>query len=143
MRRNTLVIATMAVALALSAVGAAGANAACDTTVTAGDSIQTAVDNADPGDTICVRSGTYQEHVSIDKRDETVRRHPQPATDEPAEVDGSVSLDADGAELRLMAVTRTDDIEAPSPDAFAIRVRADDTVVAHNRVHSLEGESAD
>lgn len=60
-------------AAAITGVGLSGATAyagtagaqTCSTTVSPGDSIQTAINNASVGDTICLESGTYTEDISI------------------------------------------------------------------------------
>ena len=43
------------------------AQADCTRTVNPGDSIQRAIDNASPGEVICIRAGTYQEGINIMK----------------------------------------------------------------------------
>jgi hypothetical protein len=54
--------------LGLTMAPAGLADGHCDATVTDGESIQAAVDAADPGDTICVEEGTYEESVTIPAR---------------------------------------------------------------------------
>jgi hypothetical protein len=62
-----------AIAILLLAAGNSGqvrtvaAQADCNRTVYAGDSIQRALDNAKPGEIVCVRAGTYQEGLTINK----------------------------------------------------------------------------
>jgi WD40 repeat protein len=62
-----------AIAILLVAAGNSGqvrtvaAQADCNRTVYAGDSIQRALDNAKPGEIVCVRAGTYQEGLTINK----------------------------------------------------------------------------
>lgn len=46
--------------------GVSGASGHCDDTVSDGESIQSAIDGASPGDTICVESGTYEGDVFVD-----------------------------------------------------------------------------
>ena len=48
-------------------VGTVAAQADCNRTVYAGDSIQRAIDNAKPSEIVCVRAGTYQEGLTINK----------------------------------------------------------------------------
>lgn len=151
MRRNTFVVLLVVAVLALSAVGTAGAGnhqtqqrgqAGCDATVRDGESIQAAVDEAASGETVCVRGGTYDEALLELDAPVTVRGHTPAHADDAAVIDGSVSLDADGAELHRVAVTRSDAIEPPHPvDPFGIRVQASDTVVADSLVHTLHGET--
>lgn len=112
----------------------------CDTVVS--ESIQGAVDNATSGDVICVEPGTYQEKISVGTS--VTLRSLAPATEgNPAIIDGSVSLNADGSELRHFVITRSDDIAAPSIDAFGVRVKGSNTVVADNVVRGLTGKSQD
>lgn len=44
-----------------------GTGPACDVTVSPGESINTAIDDAASGDVVCVESGTYTEQVTINK----------------------------------------------------------------------------
>lgn len=129
-----------------SASAGAGAGTApseeCDVTVDPGESVQDAVDAATADATVCVEPGTYEENVSVTSP-VTLQGRTAPRGGDPATIDGWVSLDADGSGLRRMAVTRSDAVDAPSIDAFGIRVTADNTVVAGNVVHSLTGESAE
>jgi hypothetical protein len=65
-----------AVAIGTAGVGLAMPSAQAATiTVTAGQSIQTAIDNANPGDTIKVGAGTFHEAVVVYKDDLTVIGH--------------------------------------------------------------------
>lgn len=66
-RRRT-VLKTVGGTAAASGVfaGVSTASDHCDETVSDGASIQQAVDDADPGETICVEAGTYEENIIID-----------------------------------------------------------------------------
>lgn len=63
--------------MALSTIGlwpgSVVAQAGCDATVAAGESIQAAIDAAAQGDTVCVEPGTYQGNVEIDTANLTLR----------------------------------------------------------------------
>lgn len=125
--------------LSSAAVGPQHAEA-CDHTVEDGDEIQDAVDAASDSETICVEPGEYEEDVEVNKA-VTILGPAPPHSDNPALINGSVSLDEDGSELRLMAITRIDDInQRESPDPFGVRVTASNTVVAYNLVYGFTGE---
>lgn len=139
---------TAAAALVLAAALLAGSpvaatsqqgTAGCDETVRDGDSIQDAIDEADSGDALCVRDGTYEEDLSADVPDLTIRGHAPAHSDSAAVIDGSVSLEADGVELHRVAVTRSADIGSSGVDPFGVLVKASDTVVADTVVRSLTG----
>jgi len=101
--------------------------------------IQAAVDNAASGDTICVLPGTYSENVSVDAG-VTLRGRTAPNSGRPAVIDGWVSLDADGSELRRTVVTREEGFTTPgsfTPDPFGVRVTASETAVTNNVIHRL------
>lgn len=73
--RATISIGLMLI-LSLAAVGAVvptTADDACDVTVTEGQSIQAALDAADPDDTVCVGPGTYVEALEIQTAGLTLR----------------------------------------------------------------------
>lgn len=142
--RRSIVALIGTLALLASGTGAsltpAAAQNNCDVTVESGDSIQDAVNNASSGDIICVRPGTYAEDVDIDK-DVTVRGQASGRKQGNPVIDGSVLLDAGGAELHNVVVTRTDDITPTSPDPVGILVKESDTVVADNVVRDFTGNS--
>lgn len=102
------------------------------------ESIQAAVDNANSGDSICLRPGTYSENVSVDVG-VTLRGRTAPNSGRPAVIDGWVSLDAAGSKLHKTKVTRTTPFTASgfTPDPFGVRVTANDTTVANNIVTGL------
>ncbi len=124
-----------------SAQGAPAQVISCDVAVPDDhSSIQDAVDAATSGQTICVKPGTYSEQVSVNKA-VTIQGKTPAVSGDAAAIDGWVSLNADGSELRSVVVTRSSSIDEPTIDAFAVRVRGSNTVVAHNVIHSITGES--
>lgn len=101
--------------------------------------IQDAVDNSNSGTTICVEPGTYSENISVDA-EVTIRGRTAPTSGRPAVIDGWISLDADGAELYRMVVTRTSQFTTSdgfTPDPFGVRVAASNTVIADNIIYDL------
>lgn len=102
------------------------------------DTIQAAVDNANPGDTICIHPGTYSENVSVDVG-VTLEGRTAPNSGNPAVIDGWVSLNADGSELHQTVVTRTSPFTTSgfTPDPFGVRVTASNITVADNIVTDL------
>jgi nitrous oxidase accessory protein NosD len=70
MRVKLTIIALVLGALAMALPVAAGARTI---KVSEGDSIQAAIDAADPGDTIKIKPGTYAENVWVNKDDITIR----------------------------------------------------------------------
>lgn len=111
----------------------------CDVVVGGTQTIQDAVDGAGSGDVICVTPGTYEEQVTVDQS--VTIRGKGPAFFGPSVViDGWVSLDADGAALKRVVVTRDDPFSTPggfTPDPFGIRITASNTTVSQNVVHSI------
>jgi hypothetical protein len=70
MRVKTTAVALLLAAVAMALPAAAGAGTI---RVTEGDSIQAAIDAADPGDTIKIKPGTYAENVWVNKDDITIK----------------------------------------------------------------------
>lgn len=70
------VVALVGLGVGVGWAPAAGAQDHCDATVSHGDSIQAAVDEADPGDAICVEPGVYRESVTLDVGDLTLQGTP-------------------------------------------------------------------
>lgn len=112
------------------------------TVVTPGESIQSAIQSASDGDVICLKPGTYEEQVTI-SRSVTVRGQTPATSGNPVVIEGWVSVDADGAALRRVVVTREEPFSTPgsfTPDPFGIRITAGNTVVADNVVRSISEE---
>jgi hypothetical protein len=75
--------------LGLTMAPAGLADGHCDATVSDGESIQAAVDKADPGDTICVEDGTYEESITI----------PESLDGLTLEATGDATIDGDGVDV--------------------------------------------
>lgn len=108
-------------------------------------SIQAAVDNASSGNTICVKSGTYVEEVTIDKN-VTVTGESSPEEDEAATVDGWVEITASGAAVKRLKITSSTTY-TPSNwtrpgSPFAILVTASDVLVKGNLVEGITADAA-
>lgn len=80
------------VAMALAATSTL-AHGDCDATVPEGDSIQAALNAADPGDTICVEAGTFIGALNIPNKDGLTLR---------GAGSGSTTIDADGGPARAV-----------------------------------------
>lgn len=77
------------------------ASSHCDATVAGGDSIQAAVDDAGPDETICVEAGTYDESVMIATDGLTID------AEDGAVVTDTVTVAADGVTLEDLGVSPT------------------------------------
>jgi hypothetical protein len=151
-RPRMFAIAAGVVAALLGAAAPAGAS---DDLVQPGESIQAAIDDALPGDTITVAPGEFRENLTITKDDITLRgsgtgRHgtvlrpslspsTSPCTDAP-EVSGICVLGStDGAGPPVSDVT----IEDLTVDGFSgtgiDALNAEDYTVAHVRAHNNRG----
>lgn len=111
----------------------------CDTVVSGSQTIQGAVDGAADGDVICVSPGTYEEQVTV-HHPVTLRGKTPAFSGKPAVIDGWVSVEADGATVRRLVVTRDEPFSTPgsfTPDPFGIRITASNTEVVGTVVHSI------
>lgn len=123
--------------------GAASATQHCDETVAAGDSIQTAIDSASSGDTICVESGTFAEDVDVDVEDLTLEG-PNAGTPgdgsraAEANVEGRVVLSADGTTLVGFAVSPPPATDTQSSEAVRVSNTPDDVTVENTVVSDFE-----
>jgi hypothetical protein len=134
------------VGTAVASVGygeTAGASSHCDDTVTDGESIQSAVDGADTGDTICVEPGTYDEDVSVGTEDLTLEG---PNAGVPgygnrgdeATVEGRLVLSADGTSLDGFEVTPPAATSTRTSEAVRASNTPDDVAIENNLVRDFE-----
>jgi nitrous oxidase accessory protein NosD len=111
----------------------------CDNIVWKTDLIQDAVNGAESGDVLCVFPGTYKEQIVVDES-VTLQGLTPPTSGAPVVIEGWVSLEAEGAALRRVRVTREEPFSTPgsfTPDPFGVRVRASNTVVARTVVRGI------
>jgi nitrous oxidase accessory protein NosD len=123
--------------------GVAGASDHCDDTVTDGESIQDAIDDADAGDTICVEAGSYDEDVSVDVEDLTLEG---PNAGVPgygkrsaeATVEGPVVLSADGTTVDGFDVSPPAATTNGTSEAVRASNAPDDVAIENNLVRDFE-----
>jgi hypothetical protein len=104
--------------------------------------IQEAVNNASAGDTICIRQGTYEERISIDK-EVTLRGQNAPNSSNPATVDGRISVNSGGANttVRRLKITSSETFEGGTfPDPFGVRVKASGVTVENNVIEDFTAD---
>ena len=104
--------------------------------------IQDAVDNADSGDTICIEQDTHEEDVTVDE-EVTLRGRNSPNSNNPAEVDGGISVEpaGEGTTIRRLRITATETFEGGTfPDPFGVRVKASDVLVENNVIEDFEAD---
>lgn len=123
--------------------GAVGATQHCDETVSSGGSIQNAVNGASPGDTICVKSGMYQEDVFVNKENLTLKG---PNAGVPgygsrsgeATIEGRVILSADGTTLNGFDVSPPSAEKNQESEAVRASNTPNDVVIENNIVRDFE-----
>ena len=119
---------------------ASGKNTKCDIVVPDEyGTIQAAVDNASAGDTICIKQGTYEEDVSVDKG-VTLRGQNAPNSNNPATVDGRISVDSggDNTAVRRLRITSSETFAGGTfPDPFGVRVKASGVTVENNVIEDF------
>ena len=128
------------------AVGTAGAKSGkskkCDIVVPEDyTTIQAAVDNANSGNTICVRAGTYSD-VSVNKG-VTVRGVNDPDGPDAAVVDGSVEVSANNATVSRLKVAPTTTFVSGGLDPHGILVSGalSDVTIKENIVEGMTADS--
>ncbi len=116
----------------------------CDVVVPTDETdIQTGVDAAGDGETVCVEPGTYEETVEIATENVTLRGRTRPNGLNPVVVDGHFSVEpaGAGATIRRFRITSSGTFEdAPFPHPFGVRVTGNDVHIENN---VIEGFRAD
>ncbi|MFD3002001.1 parallel beta-helix domain-containing protein [Pontibacter toksunensis] len=97
-----------------------------DIIVTAGSSIQAAVDAAAPGDMILIKPGLYREAILVDKPNITLRGSGGVVIENPGGKEDGIRVTANGDGFELYHVTLRD-----FEENGVIMIRADDYVLSH------------
>ncbi|MBF9254342.1 right-handed parallel beta-helix repeat-containing protein [Pontibacter sp. 172403-2] len=97
-----------------------------DIVVTPGSSIQAAVDKAEPGDVIFIKSGTYKEAILVDKPDITIKGSENVVIVNPANEEDGIRVTQNGDGFKLYYVTLRD-----FEENGVFMIRADNYVLSH------------
>ncbi len=97
-----------------------------DIVVNPGSSIQEAVDKAQPGDVILIKSGTYREAIKVDKPDITIKGSDNVFIENPADEEDGIHVTQNGDGFKLYNVTLRD-----FEENGVFMIRADDYVLSH------------
>lgn len=142
-KKAVTVLGTLALVLGGGTVvpgATAGAQTSCDATVGSGDSIQSAVDAAGPGETVCVGPGTYPEDVDIDKSlvlRSTDGRNATTIEGQRTGFTGAVRIDTGTSDVEVSGFT----ITTPARAALYIAADASGLRIAGNRLVAATGKS--
>ena len=128
--------------------GVSTASSHCDQTVSASESIQMAVDAADPGETICVETGTYVEDVTIDTVGLTLEG-PNAGTSgygnrgDEATIEGRVVLSADDVAVDGFDVSPPPAEENQESEAVRASNTPDNVIIENTVVRDFERDDPD
>lgn len=111
----------------------------CDATVSSGGVIQTAVDNATSGQTVCVEAGTYDENVTVSTANLTLQGpnagisgSNKGRKDEAVVTDG-IKVDANGVTLGGLQV------ESTTTNGVRLENPVDNTTIQNNVITNVDG----
>lgn len=120
-----------------------GGNRACDHVVPDDyGSIQSAVDNANSGDTICIQPGVYDEDVTVNKG-VTLRGRNAPQSNNPAHLDGEIEVTStgDGTAVRRLNISPSETFSGGTfPDPAGVLVKASDVVIENNVIEEFHAD---
>ena len=118
--------------------GVSVANQHCDATVSSG-SIQSAVDSASSGDTVCVEAGTYDENVIIDTEDITLSG-PNAGISGSDDGRGSEAIITDGVKIIADGVTLDGlQVESSATNGVKLEEAVDDITIQNNVITNVAG----
>jgi predicted ribosomally synthesized peptide with SipW-like signal peptide len=109
----------------------------CTATVTNGNSIQTAINAAASGATICVDAGTYSENLAINKELNVVGINP-PDSSGKAVLNGTISITADGSSVQALYIEPGTVVHQGS----AITISANNILVGANIINNVNSPDA-
>jgi hypothetical protein len=117
----------------------------CNSTVQSGESIQSAIDNANANDTVCVEDGTYEENVTVEKQD-IVLEGPNNGTPgdgnrgPEATIEGQLAVSASGVTvdgMEVLGISGADDYT--EGEALRVSNSSDSVEVRNNVVRGFDG----
>lgn len=109
----------------------------CDFVVSRGTSIQATVDAASPGDSVCVEPGRYEESITIDKPELTLRStDPQAAVIDVTGRASGVRIEADGVTVEGFEI-RGDSGTTTGVSIVTSAGATEDITVRANHIHGM------
>lgn len=106
--------------------------------------IQTGVNTAGDGETICVEPGTYEETVEIATKNVTLHGRTAPHSGNPAILDGSFSVGSSGVTVRRFRITSSEVVtNDPFPHPFGVRVTNSNVRIENNVIEGFQADLSD
>jgi len=137
--RRTVLKTIGASTVATGALAGVAAAHNCDATVSPGDSIQTTVNNASSGETICIEAGTYDENVTVDVENLTLHgpnaglSGSDSSRGSEAVVTDGIVVDADGVTVKGLQV------ESNGFHGIRLQNPVDGTTILNNVITNVDG----